>query len=62
MILKFMRQDKIRIMQLGDLDLKTILQKLQEKDLKVRQLQIRGRWNTLINGVLGRSQNRHTPV
>ena len=55
MILKFMRQDKLRIMQLGDLDLKTILQKLQEKDLKVRQLQIRGRWNTLINGVLGRS-------
>ena len=34
MILKFMRQDKIRIMQLGDLDLKTILKKLQEKDLK----------------------------
>ena len=62
MILKFSRQDKLRLMQLGDLDLKTILQKLQEKDLKVRQLQIRGRWNTLINGVLGRTQNRHTPV
>ena len=58
LILKASRLGKVNLMKLGDLDLKTILQKLQEKDKKVKGLQIRGRWNSLINGVLGNSQNR----
>ena len=42
-------------MTLQEFKLKDILYKLQEKDRKLQILHIKGRWNTLINGVLGTS-------
>ena len=39
-----------------------MINRLNEKEAKLQSLRINGRWNTLIRGVLGSSQNRHSPV
>jgi len=45
-----------------ELNLREIIDKLNEKQAKLRSLHINGRWNTLIRGVLGTSQNRNSPT
>ena len=45
-----------------EINLRDVINKLNEKEAKLRSLKINGRWNTLIRGVLGTGQNRHSPV
>ena len=45
-----------------EINLRDVIDKLNEKNAKIRSLKINGRWNTLIRGVTGEGQNRHTPT
>jgi hypothetical protein len=45
-----------------EINLRDVIKKLNEKEAKIRSLRINGRWNTLIRGVLGTGQNRHSPT
>jgi len=62
LILVASRRGKINLKQLQEINLRDVIDKLNEKEAKLRSLRINGRWNTLIRGVLGTSQNRHSPT
>ena len=61
LILVASRRGKINLMQLQEINLREVIDRLNEKEAKLRSLHINGRWNTLIRGITGESQNRHTP-
>jgi len=53
LILKASRRGKINLKQMQEINLRDVIDKLNEKEAKLRSLKINGRWNTLIRGVLG---------
>jgi hypothetical protein len=53
LILKASRRGKINLKQMQEINLRDVINKLNEKEAKLRSLKINGRWNTLIRGVLG---------
>jgi hypothetical protein len=62
LILKASRRGKLNLKQMQEINLREVIDKLNEKNAKLRSLHINGRWNTLIRGVLGAGQNRHSPT
>jgi len=45
-----------------EINLREVINRLNEKEAKLKSLRINGRWNTLIRGVSGADQNRHSPT
>ena len=62
LILVASRKGKINLKQLQEINLRDVINRLNEKEAKLNSLKINGRWNTLYQGVLGTGQNRHTPT
>ena len=48
--------------QLQEINLREVINRLNEKEAKLKSMRINGRWNTLIRGVSGASQNRFSPT
>lgn len=55
LILIASRKGKLNLKNLQEIDLAGVIAKLKEKEGKLRQLRLNGRWNTLVAGVLGTS-------
>ena len=47
------RRGKLNLKSLQEINLREVIDRLNEKEAKLHSLRINGRWNTLIRGVLG---------
>jgi hypothetical protein len=55
LILVASRRGKINLKQIQEINLRDVIDKLNEKEAKLRSLRINGKWNSLIAGITGKS-------